>query len=31
VATGVDERWWREIVEDIAAWLDGEPVRIIAA
>jgi phosphoglycerate dehydrogenase-like enzyme len=31
VATGNYERWWRQIVEDIEAFLDGEPVRVIGA
>jgi len=29
VATGPYERWWREIVENVEAFLDGEPVRVI--
>src|ERR1700722_4087205 len=31
VATGPYERWWREIVENVEAFLDGEPVRVIGA
>jgi phosphoglycerate dehydrogenase-like enzyme len=31
VATGPYERWWREIVENVEAFLDGEPVRLIGA
>jgi phosphoglycerate dehydrogenase-like enzyme len=31
VATGTYERWWREVVEDIEAFLDGDPIRIIGA
>jgi phosphoglycerate dehydrogenase-like enzyme len=31
VATGVYERWWREIVEDVEAFLAGDPVRVIGA
>ena len=29
VATGTYERWWREVVEDIEAFLDGDPIRVI--
>jgi phosphoglycerate dehydrogenase-like enzyme len=29
VATSAYERWWHEVVEDIEAFLDGEPVRLI--
>jgi phosphoglycerate dehydrogenase-like enzyme len=31
VATGVYEQWWREVVEDVEAFLDGAPVRVVAA
>jgi phosphoglycerate dehydrogenase-like enzyme len=31
VASGPYERWWREIVENVEAFLDGEPVRLIGA
>src|SRR3984957_949751 len=31
VATGPYERWWREIVKNVEAFLDGEPVRVIGA
>jgi phosphoglycerate dehydrogenase-like enzyme len=31
VATGPYERWWREIVENVEAFLDGVPVRLIGA
>jgi phosphoglycerate dehydrogenase-like enzyme len=31
VATGTYERWWREVVEDIEAFLDGDPIRVIGA
>ena len=30
VATGAYERWWREVVEDVEAFLDGEPTRVLA-
>jgi phosphoglycerate dehydrogenase-like enzyme len=29
VATGAYERWWREVVEDVEAFLDGDPIRVI--
>jgi len=29
VASGGYERWWREIVEDVEAFLDGTPIRVI--
>jgi phosphoglycerate dehydrogenase-like enzyme len=29
VASGIYERWWREIVEDVEAFLDGTPVRVL--
>jgi phosphoglycerate dehydrogenase-like enzyme len=29
VASGIYERWWPEIVEDVEAFLDGEPVRVL--
>jgi phosphoglycerate dehydrogenase-like enzyme len=29
VASGAYGRWWREIVEDVEAFLDGHPVRVI--
>jgi hypothetical protein len=29
VATGTYERWWREIVEDVEAFLEGDPVRVL--
>jgi phosphoglycerate dehydrogenase-like enzyme len=29
VASSAYERWWREIVEDVEAFLDGDPVRVI--
>jgi phosphoglycerate dehydrogenase-like enzyme len=29
VASGAYERWWREIVEDVETFLDGDPVRVI--
>jgi phosphoglycerate dehydrogenase-like enzyme len=29
VATGLYERWWREIVEDVEAFLGGDPIRVI--
>jgi phosphoglycerate dehydrogenase-like enzyme len=31
VARGTYERWWPEIVEDVAGFLDGSPLRVIAA
>jgi phosphoglycerate dehydrogenase-like enzyme len=31
VATGAYERWWREVVEDVEAFLDGDPIRVIPA
>jgi phosphoglycerate dehydrogenase-like enzyme len=29
VATGGYEHWWREIVQDVEAFLDGAPIRVI--
>lgn len=29
VATGTYERWWREIVEDVEAFLEGDPIRVL--
>jgi phosphoglycerate dehydrogenase-like enzyme len=29
VATGAYERWWREVVEDIEAFLGGDPIRVL--
>jgi phosphoglycerate dehydrogenase-like enzyme len=31
VATGTYERWWREIVEDVEAFLEGDPIRVLGA
>jgi phosphoglycerate dehydrogenase-like enzyme len=30
VATGTYERWWHEIVGDVEAFLDGEPIRVVS-
>jgi phosphoglycerate dehydrogenase-like enzyme len=29
VASGAYERWWREIVENVEAFLDGDPIRVV--
>ena len=31
VATGAYERWWHEVVEDVGAFLEGDPIRVIDA
>jgi phosphoglycerate dehydrogenase-like enzyme len=31
VAHGIYERWWPQIVEDVEAFLDGEPIRVLGA
>jgi phosphoglycerate dehydrogenase-like enzyme len=31
VSTGAYEGWWEEVVEDIESFLDGSPVRVLAA
>jgi phosphoglycerate dehydrogenase-like enzyme len=31
VARGIYERWWPQIVEDVEAFLDGEPIRVLGA
>jgi phosphoglycerate dehydrogenase-like enzyme len=31
VATGSYERWWREVVEDVEAFLGGDPIRLVGS